>query len=468
MVISIRPADIDIPADDPFKNDQLDRIHLSDTLTNLVANFESPCVIAIDAAWGAGKTTFINIWAQELRNQNYPIVQFNAWENDFAGNAMVALSSELTDALRKYDSNIGKVDEIRETVKKIFENSVVAGVRLATSGIVDLDSIGNKGDILAGYEESRTLTKQFKENLELFAKKVKEQENCPVVVVIDELDRCRPLYAIELLEAAKHLFSVENIIFVLAINLRELGHSIKAIYGSDFDSHEYLERFIDITIPLPKAERVLYIRNLMGDRTEGILFGTDQYLKIAKFLIINVLGSPQISLRRAAHYVKRLNILLTSVSNEPDVVLAAVVALIARAYDSENCFKFYHGEITDDEFANSLFQNIGLRLLNRDLEGAYIAVVLISAQFAIKGISFAGDTKFNNSTLLQKYHVLSRNNVPPDQDERDYAVNVMSIVEDFREQNLNFDRFGNFYIGMMKHIALLLPKGDDNENKNKR
>ena len=93
-----------------------------------------------------------------MRNQNYPVVQFNAWENDFAGNAMVALSSELTDALRKYDSNIGKVDEIRETVKKIFENSVVAGVRLATSGIVELDSIGNKGDILAGYEESRTLT----------------------------------------------------------------------------------------------------------------------------------------------------------------------------------------------------------------------------------------------------------------------------------------------------------------------
>ena len=61
MVISIRPADIDIPSDDPFKNDQLDRKHLSETLTDLVAKFESPCVIAIDAAWGAGKTTFINI-----------------------------------------------------------------------------------------------------------------------------------------------------------------------------------------------------------------------------------------------------------------------------------------------------------------------------------------------------------------------------------------------------------------------
>ena len=466
MVISIRPADIDIPADDPFKNDQLNRKYLSDTLTDLVANFESPCVIAIDAAWGAGKTTFINIWAQELRNQKYPIVQFNAWENDFAGNAMVALSSELTDALRKYDSNIGKVDEIRETVKKIFENSVVAGVRLATSGIVDLDSIGNKGDILAGYEESRILTKQFKENLELFAKKVKEQENCPVVVVIDELDRCRPLYAIELLEAAKHLFSVKNIVFVLAINLRELGHSIKAVYGSDFDSHEYLERFINIAIPLPKAERVQYIWNLMSEKTERVVSGTGENSKIARYLIMNLLGSPEIGLRRTAHYVKRLNILLTSVNDLPDVVLAAVVALIARAYDSENCFKFYHSEITDGEFAESLFKNIGLRRLNRDLEGAYIAAVLISAQYAIKDSSFDDDPEFKNSALLKKYHLVSKHNIQADQDERDYAIKVMNLYKQFQGQRWKLEHFGINYLKVMKHIALLLPKGDDNENKN--
>ena len=61
MVISIRSGDIDIPLDNPFENDLLDRKHLAETLTNLVAKFESPCVVAIDAAWGAGKTTFIKI-----------------------------------------------------------------------------------------------------------------------------------------------------------------------------------------------------------------------------------------------------------------------------------------------------------------------------------------------------------------------------------------------------------------------
>ena len=391
MIHSIRQPDIDTPPDDPLKYDLLDRKRLAETLTNLVVNFESSYVVAIDAAWGAGKTTFIKIWTQELRNQKYPVVQFNAWENDFAGNAMVALSSELTDALREYDSKIGKVEDLKDGLRKIVENSAITAVRLVTSGVVNLDSLVNKGDMLADYAESLALIKKFKTNLEDFANELKEQRNCPVVVVIDELDRCRPLYAIELLEVAKHLFSVENIVFVLAINLRELGHSIKAVYGSDFDSHEYLERFIDITIPLPKAEREQFIRNLMSEITERVVLGTGEYSTITRYLIIKFLGSPEMSLRRTAHYIKRLNILLTSISNEPVVVFAAVVALIARAYDSENCFKFYRDEITDDEFADSLFKNIGLIRLNRDLEGAYIAAVLISAQFAKMNITLANN-----------------------------------------------------------------------------
>ena len=290
---------------------------------------------------------------------------------------------------------------------------------------------------------------------------LKSKKNCPVVVVIDELDRCRPLYAIELLEVAKHLFSVENIVFVLAINLRELGHSIKAVYGSDFDSHEYLERFIDITIPLPKAEREQFMRNLMSERTEGVVSGTDQYSQIAKFLIMNVLGSPEMSLRRAAHYIKRLNIILTSISNDPDVVFVAVVALIARAYDSENYFKFNNGEITDDEFANSLFKKIGLRRINRDFEGAYIAVVLISAQLVMNGGNFADKNGPKKSALLSNYGHLSVNNNSPKQDARDYAINVMEIYNLFQGQRWELDHFGKSYLEVMKHIALLLPKDDD-------
>ena len=78
MGIRIQPREIDVLTDDPFKNDLLDRKEPVEVLTHLVGAIEGPCVLAVDAAWGNGKTTFLRIWAQHLRNQGFPVVEFNA------------------------------------------------------------------------------------------------------------------------------------------------------------------------------------------------------------------------------------------------------------------------------------------------------------------------------------------------------------------------------------------------------
>ena len=108
-------------------------------------------------------------------------------------------------------------------------------------------------------------------------------------------------------------------------------------------------------------------------------------------------------------------------------------------------------------------KNLGLRRLNRDSEGVFIAAVVISAQYAIKGISFADDPEYKNSTLLEKYRLLSGSNLPHNQDERDYASNVMKLYEHYRHQRWELDHFGRDYLDVMEHIALLLPRGNDNE-----
>ena len=89
------------------------------------------------------------------------------------------------------------------------------------------------------------------------------QTGRPLIVMIDELDRCRPSYAVELLEVAKHLFSVNNIVFVLAVNRAELIHSIRAVYGGGFDGDGYLRRFFDVDIRLPEPKRVAFIDMLL-------------------------------------------------------------------------------------------------------------------------------------------------------------------------------------------------------------
>ena len=159
MGIRIQPREIDVPEDDPFKNDLLGRKESVEVLTHLVGSLEGPCALAVDAAWGSGKTTFLRIWAQYLRNRGFPVVEFNAWETDFSGDPFVALSTELTEGLREYtDETLAtKIDNTRKVAKEVIRRAVPGLIRVATAGILDVNPLLEKelGQALASYAEKR-------------------------------------------------------------------------------------------------------------------------------------------------------------------------------------------------------------------------------------------------------------------------------------------------------------------------
>lgn len=86
----------------------------------------------------------------------------------------------------------------------------------------------------------------------------------PFLIFIDELDRCRPTYAIAMLERIKHLFNIPGIAVVLATDTSQLAHSIKSVYGQDFDSQKYLQRFLSRTYPLPSPPVANFIDAIVG------------------------------------------------------------------------------------------------------------------------------------------------------------------------------------------------------------
>lgn len=101
----IQPASVQIsddPAISPFANDRLERKESAEVLTRIVSQIEGPCVMALDADWGYGKTTFLNMWTQWLRHEGFPVVAFNAWETDFTRHPLLALTSELTRELESF------------------------------------------------------------------------------------------------------------------------------------------------------------------------------------------------------------------------------------------------------------------------------------------------------------------------------------------------------------------------------
>lgn len=270
--MAYRIDDLVIPPDDPFKNDALDRGPLVEFLADLIGRLNGPFVMALDSPWGTGKTTLVRMLEATLKSQNFQCIHFNAWKVDYVTDPLVALVSSLDRISSDADSAADGYKKHLKTVKKITSLVAKRGLRAATKaltvGVLDIDAevkaaasefaTDAVGDIVDAFNQERELLEKFRTELSEAIRQLPQTGNQPnLIFFIDELDRCRPTFAIELLERVKHLFDIPNIVFVLSIDKQQLEASTTAVYGSSFNAAEYLRRFIDLEygIPLEKSER---------------------------------------------------------------------------------------------------------------------------------------------------------------------------------------------------------------------
>ncbi|WP_285354625.1 P-loop NTPase fold protein [Pseudomonas sp. lyk4-R2A-10] len=221
-------------------------------------------VLNVNSPWGAGKSFFLNRWRAELGKEHVCIF-FNAWESDYSAEPLVALitciEQQTMDGLSLGSTSAGKnVIKTTTTLMRKAAPLIAKGLVKKFSG-VEIDEILGKdsdeqaGEIAKGVvedlikEQSKTEThvEEFKcailEKLSNAATNFNLKK--PAFIFIDELDRCRPTYAIELLERVKHFFELEDCRFIVASDSTQLAHSVRAVYGEKFSSERYLGRFFD-------------------------------------------------------------------------------------------------------------------------------------------------------------------------------------------------------------------------------
>ena len=138
------------------------------------------------------------------------------------------------------------------------------GVLSTTTGLTLEIERGEQDErnLIEEYLGQRAVKDELKGLLAKMSEKVVEETGHPMIFIIDELDRCRPTFAIELLERVKHIFDVPNLVFVFGINRDELCKSLQSIYG-DIDSDVYLRRFFDMEFTLPEVDSAIFCRHLM-------------------------------------------------------------------------------------------------------------------------------------------------------------------------------------------------------------
>ena len=271
--MSIVTPTISVRESESFEQDLLRRSDFGENLLNLVSFYKSELVISLDGEWGEGKTTLVKMWQGLLNNNDIPNIYMDAFEKDYVDDAFISIASIIAAYIDENTDN--KSSDFKEKATRVAVSALSwtakVGIKAATLGAIkdsDIDELNDiKNDLskgissiasdfiserLSSHTKEVELLSSFKKTLSEIPSLLNNNTDKPLVIIIDELDRCKPTYAVELIEKIKHLFSVENVVFVLVMNRKQLEESIKCVYGQAIDAHTYLQKFIHIESKLPK------------------------------------------------------------------------------------------------------------------------------------------------------------------------------------------------------------------------
>ena len=268
---------LEITLNEGFSQDLFNRENFGNQLMKLVERSNGKLVMSLDAQWGEGKSTFVRMWQGLLKKNKIHSIYIDAFENDYIDDAYISIISEITAYAEVHvpKSKTEQINNLKTKAKEIGVKLLPWSTRLlvktASLGIIkdsDIEElISIKTDIskststivgnfieeqLNSHKEDTQELSSFKLLLEELPNLITNNSNKPLVIIIDELDRCKPTYAVQIIEKIKHLFSVKNIVFLLVMHKSQLEEAVRNIYGQNIDAQTYLQKFINIETTLPK------------------------------------------------------------------------------------------------------------------------------------------------------------------------------------------------------------------------
>jgi predicted KAP-like P-loop ATPase len=291
------PKELEITPGEGFTNEKdiFGRAAFGQQLTSLVSRVDAPLVIVIDAPWGEGKTTFVKMWSGELNKRNIPSIYFDAFANDYQNDAFIALSSHIIDVLEAAAPSSSKSKKFRtaafKVAKVLGKAGLQAGIKVMSAGLIETEVLKGTAtevvnairdeteksldeilkDRLESHRSDKEAFTEFRSSLselcEVFYNNTDSHErklelrDKKLVFIIDELDRCKPSFALSILEHIKHFFSVDGVYFVLVTSLTQLNSSVRFAYG-EIDSRSYLEKFFHIRMQFPTSDTARQVYEL--------------------------------------------------------------------------------------------------------------------------------------------------------------------------------------------------------------
>jgi len=256
---------------DLFTRDTIDRSADVVRLCNVINCTEGCYTIAINGAWGSGKTIYVKqakmildymngtlannsplatqidtfLAANShfdkllLRKSNTKTIYYDAWENDNDIDPVLSIIHAIIKSgqFSLKDKPTHDIGAILSSIAEVVSGRNVTAFFQAAKG----------DNFLSIIKQEKTIC----ELIDGFFQRITQNKDDRLLLFIDELDRCKPTYAIMLLERIKHYFNNDSITFVFSVNLDQLQHTVRSYYGVDFDASRYLEKFFDLILQMP-------------------------------------------------------------------------------------------------------------------------------------------------------------------------------------------------------------------------
>jgi len=443
-----------------FPADKLDRARYAMFLSKLLvqegfdksrteAEQKRNYVLNLNAEWGAGKTYFLKRWSQDLA-VDYPIVYIDAWQQDYSDDPFLTVIAAIIEQLGKQASFTIKIPNKAASIFKAVAPAIAQGLTKKISGIdlaelntllfseedeesEDKDSVKQNSsefspaikalaqNLIKDHEAKNKSIEVIKSKLADWVSKFEKQEgkSLPIFIFIDELDRCRPSYAVEMLETIKHIFDVKGIVFVVATDTGQLQHTIKSIYGEGFDAKVYLGRFFNSRYSLkrPVLKDFLAVHSDTTKFEFGYLESKDIELlprtetpESALANISVVLDAFQMPPRTAIQITERITAIIVNLPNSKKVDVL-VLAILFCIYEKDHPLyeEMINGRFKRTERGNeNKIIDISLAdFLQKDISKEYLSAELI---YFIDPQSYT--SQFHNGRFVSKDNKYFEGNYP--------------------------------------------------------
>lgn len=254
------------------KEDVLDRqnfIQQVIDLTKVVSENRKSCCFAIEGEWGSGKSFVLEKIQEYLEKEKlngrdqFFVVRYDCWEYDYYEEPVVAIISVLRDTIKSYMDLVSE-----ETQKFIFSTAKNAITKIGIDILKAKTGIDLEGCIEKGEDNEQLYDRYFgfRDTIENVRKVLNDlTKDQTVVIIVDELDRCLPPYAIKVLERIHHIFNeMENVVVIVAMEKKQIENSLHQIYGTGMDVDQYLKKFISFSVKLDNGSARNFLTKYAG------------------------------------------------------------------------------------------------------------------------------------------------------------------------------------------------------------